>query len=68
MSKGVAIPPSLVNIYAELRDDLGIEPPSHGNLESWARQGVLLLNTTLTVRAGHAASHQGKGWRSSPTR
>jgi uracil-DNA glycosylase len=59
---GVAIPPSLVNIYKELRDDLGIEPPRHGNLESWARQGVLLLNTTLTVRGGQAASHQGQGW------
>jgi uracil-DNA glycosylase len=59
---GVPIPPSLVNIYAELRDDLGIEPPGHGNLEAWARQGVLLLNATLTVRAGQAASHQGKGW------
>lgn len=58
----VAIPPSLVNIYTELRSDLGIEPPGHGNLESWARQGVLLLNTTLTVRGGQAASHQGKGW------
>jgi uracil-DNA glycosylase len=62
VTRGVAIPPSLVNIYAELRDDLGIEPPSHGNLEAWARQGVLLLNTTLTVRGGQAASHQGKGW------
>jgi uracil-DNA glycosylase len=62
VTRGVAIPPSLVNIYAELRDDLGIEPPAHGNLEAWARQGVLLLNTTLTVRAGQAASHQGKGW------
>jgi uracil-DNA glycosylase len=62
VTKDVAVPPSLVNIYAELRDDLGIEPPQHGNLESWARQGVLLLNTTLTVRAGQAASHQGKGW------
>jgi uracil-DNA glycosylase len=60
--RGVAIPPSLVNIYAELRDDLGIEPPGHGNLEAWARQGVLLLNATLTVRSGQAASHQGKGW------
>lgn len=59
---GVPIPPSLINIYKELRDDLGIEPPNHGNLEAWARQGVLLLNTTLTVRAGQAASHQGKGW------
>jgi uracil-DNA glycosylase len=60
--RGVPIPPSLRNIYTELRDDLGIEPPHHGNLEAWARQGVLLLNTTLTVRAGQAASHQGKGW------
>ncbi len=59
---GVRIPPSLANIHTELRDDLGIEPPGHGNLESWARRGVLLLNTTLTVRAGQAASHQGKGW------
>jgi uracil-DNA glycosylase len=59
---GVALPPSLVNIYKELHDDLGIPPPNHGNLERWARQGVLLLNTTLTVRAGAAASHQGKGW------
>jgi uracil-DNA glycosylase len=62
VTKGVPIPPSLANIYAELRDDLGLEPPRHGNLEAWARQGVLLLNTTLTVRAGQAASHQGKGW------
>jgi uracil-DNA glycosylase len=60
--RGVPVPPSLVNIYAELRDDLGIDTPDHGNLETWARQGVLLLNTTLTVRGGQAASHQGKGW------
>ena len=59
---GVRIPPSLVNIHLELRDDLGIEPPDHGNLEAWAHQGVLLLNATLTVRAGQAASHQGRGW------
>jgi uracil-DNA glycosylase len=59
---GVALPPSLVNIYKELSDDLGIAAPRHGNLGAWARQGVLLLNTTLTVRAGSAASHQGKGW------
>lgn len=58
----VAIPPSLRNIYAELRDDLGIEPAAHGCLASWADQGVLLLNATLTVRAGQAGSHQGKGW------
>lgn len=60
--RGVAIPPSLRNMLQELRDDLGCEPPSHGNLEHWARQGVLLLNTTLTVRGGTAASHQGHGW------
>jgi uracil-DNA glycosylase len=60
--RGVTIPPSLVNIYEELRADVGVEPPGHGNLEAWARQGVLLLNTTLTVRGGQAASHQGKGW------
>ncbi len=55
-------PPSLKNLFAELQSDLGLAPPNHGSLESWARQGVLLLNTTLTVRAGQAASHQGKGW------
>jgi len=60
--RGVAVPPSLRNVYQELHDDLGHPVPSHGNLEHWARQGVLLLNTTLTVRAGQAASHQGKGW------
>lgn len=58
----VPIPPSLANIHTELHADLGLAKPGHGNLESWARQGVLLLNTTLTVRAGQAASHQGKGW------
>lgn len=62
VNRDVPIPPSLVNIFKELRTDLGITPPSHGCLESWARQGVLLLNTTLTVRASQAASHQGKGW------
>jgi uracil-DNA glycosylase len=60
--RGVAVPPSLVNIHKELHGDLGFDPPGHGNLEHWAAQGVLLLNTTLTVRAGQAASHQGKGW------
>ncbi len=60
--RGVPVPPSLANMYKELRTDLGIEPPRHGNLEHWAIQGVLLLNTTLTVRAGQAGSHQGKGW------
>lgn len=56
------LPGSLRNIYRELRDDLGIAPPSHGCLESWTRQGVLLLNTVLTVRAGEANSHQRRGW------
>lgn len=60
--RGTAIPPSLTNIHTELRTDLGLTTPTHGNLESWARQGVLLLNTTLTVRAGQAGSHAGKGW------
>ncbi len=62
VNENVEIPPSLRNIYKEIRDDLGIEPLAHGNLERWARQGVLLLNATLTVRANCAASHQGKGW------
>lgn len=60
--RGVEIPPSLANIYKELESDLGIPPPDHGCLEAWAVQGVLLLNTTLTVRAGRAASHAGRGW------
>ena len=59
---GVDIPPSLVNIYQELHDDLGCTIPSHGNLVKWAKQGVLLLNTVLTVRAHQANSHQGHGW------
>jgi len=59
---GVPVPPSLRNIFAELQADLGIPPPRSGNLEPWARQGVLLLNTTLTVRGGASASHQGRGW------
>ena len=59
---GVKPPPSLVNICKELHADLGIAPPAHGNLESWARQGVLLLNTVLTVEAGKAGSHQRRGW------
>ena len=62
VKKGVAIPPSLQNIYQELHDDLGYAVPSHGDLSSWARQGVLLLNTCLTVRAHQAFSHQGIGW------
>ena len=59
---GVKIPPSLVNIYKELKGDLGLEPPRHGFLESWAGQGVLLLNSVLTVEDGKAASHAGRGW------
>ena len=59
---GVRPPPSLINIYKEMESDLGLKAPSHGNLEAWARQGVLLLNAVLTVEAGLAASHQGKGW------
>jgi uracil-DNA glycosylase len=59
---GVAIPPSLQNIYKELSQDLGIQPASHGCLISWAQQGVLLLNATLTVRAGEPLSHHKKGW------
>jgi len=60
--RGVPVPPSLANIYRELRDDLQVATPAHGNLTDWARQGVLLLNTCLTVRAGAAGSHRGKGW------
>jgi len=60
--RGVQIPPSLRNIHQELHDDLGLPIPDHGNLEPWAEQGVLLLNATLTVRAGSAGSHQKKGW------
>ena len=62
VQKGVQKPPSLVNIFKELQDDLGIDPPSHGNLESWAKKGVLLLNTVLTVCRGAAGSHRGQGW------
>jgi uracil-DNA glycosylase len=59
---GVGPPPSLVNIHRELQDDLGCPPPGHGSLEHWARQGVLLLNATLTVRASQPRSHQNHGW------
>lgn len=59
---GVAIPPSLRNMYTELEDDLGIARPDHGNLEAWARSGVLLLNSVLTVRAHDAGSHRKQGW------
>lgn len=59
---GVRVPPSLVNIYKEMQADLGLAPARHGYLKHWAEQGVLLLNASLTVEAGQAASHQGKGW------
>ena len=62
VQKGVKIPPSLRNMFKELASDLAIEPASHGNLTSWANQGVLLLNTVLTVREGEANSHQKHGW------
>jgi uracil-DNA glycosylase len=59
---GVRMPPSLQNIYKEMEADLGTAPPGHGNLEHWASQGVLLLNSVLTVEAHQAGSHQGRGW------
>ena len=62
VKKGVMPPPSLKNIYKELHDDLGVTAPPHGELTEWAKQGVLLLNTALTVRRGQANSHRGKGW------
>ncbi|MCX7676703.1 MAG: uracil-DNA glycosylase, partial [Alteraurantiacibacter sp.] len=60
--RGITPPPSLLNIYKELQADLGLAPPAHGNLEAWARQGVLLLNASLTVEDGKPASHAGRGW------
>lgn len=62
VQKGVTPPPSLQNIFQELQDDLGCEIPNHGELTAWTKQGVLLLNTVLSVRRGQANSHQGKGW------
>lgn len=62
VKKGVPLPPSLVNIYKEITDDLGVTMPQHGELTGWAKQGVLLLNTVLTVRAGQPNSHKDKGW------
>jgi len=62
VQEGVRVPPSLVNIFKELESDLGLARPSHGNLTGWAEQGVLLLNNTLTVEAGQAGSHAGRGW------
>jgi len=60
--EGIALPPSLVNIYRELADDVGCRAPASGNLQPWAEQGVLLLNAVLTVERGRAGAHQGKGW------
>jgi len=62
VQKGIPIPPSLKNIYKELEDDLGISPPPHGCLEKWTKEGVLMLNATLTVRSGEPKSHYGQGW------
>lgn len=62
VAEGVKMPPSLVNIFKELKSDLGKDMPPHGSLERWAKQGVLLLNATLTVRASQPGSHQNKGW------
>lgn len=62
VKKGVEKPPSLVNIFKELQSDLGITPPNHGELTQWADNGVMLLNSVLTVRSGNAGSHRGKGW------
>lgn len=62
VQEGTRIPPSLQNIFKEIKEDLGSEPPAHGCLNRWAEQGVLLLNATLTVRAHQAGSHQNKGW------
>ncbi len=62
VKRGVEPPPSLKNIFKEIQYELGLEPPEHGELTDWAKQGVLLLNTALTVRAGQANSHRGMGW------
>jgi uracil-DNA glycosylase len=59
---GVPVPPSLLNVYQEMRDDLGVAPPPSGDLTAWCRQGVMLLNAVLTVRAGTPNSHKGRGW------
>jgi uracil-DNA glycosylase len=60
--KAARIPPSLRNIYKELKDDLGVAPPNHANLTAWAKQGILMLNVVLTVREGKSNSHKNKGW------
>lgn len=63
VNKGIKVPPSLQNIYKELKNDLKIEPPNHGDLTYWAKQGVLLLNSILTVEKGKPMSHEGLGWQ-----
>ena len=65
---GVRPPPSLINIYKEMKSDLGLEPPSHGNLEAWAQQGVLLLNAVLTVEAGGRVRIRARAGNASPMR
>lgn len=67
VNEGVPFPPSLLNIFKELKSDLNLPFPSNGNLERWAKQGVLLLNATLTVEAHKAGSHQKKGWETFTT-
>lgn len=62
VNKGVSVPPSLLNIYKEMKSDIGVDNGKNGDLSGWARQGVLLLNATLTVKANQAGSHQNKGW------
>lgn len=62
VNKGIKLPPSLVNIYKEAHDDVGIDMPNHGDLSSWAKEGVFLLNTILTVEEGKPLSHKNKGW------
>jgi uracil-DNA glycosylase len=62
VNEGINLPPSLQNIYKEIASDLQVQPPQTGNLDNWARQGILLLNATLTVRANQAGSHQNHGW------
>ncbi len=62
VKKGIEKPPSLINIFKELESDLGITPPNHGELTQWAQNGVMLLNSVLTVREANAGSHRGKGW------
>jgi len=63
VQKGIKPPPSLLNVFKEIKTDLGIDAPNHGNLEKWAKQGVLLLNASLTVNAGEANSHAQSGWQ-----